>query len=347
MPKASNPTQNGPEQSHIPPKRSSTISDGKSSTRASRHRSDRTTGPINHKTSTSFKADSPRRRQAGAASAGGGVLAAFGRALGLSQDSEQGNSADESVLLKRVEDLKKDNASMQRSLENHEKKVVELDHGNGRLQQKLHQATQGIEHNHRQYEKAIASFRTELKQSNARVATLQRKVAEDGEKLSKAYTAAVSTFALDVSRDLPDDIVKSSISTFFQGDFFSWCADVCIPEVAQQESAAQHLRSIGIINGGEEYLKTPKHLQFDMALSDGSSPLVLLQATLAKTLCDAFLTSPFFLAGQQQEALEAFEKALSRGGEGKHQFLYITESIADVCTLQEIKRPLWTGESRL
>ncbi|KAL6849649.1 hypothetical protein ACO1O0_009192 [Amphichorda felina] len=153
------------------------------------------------------------------------------------------------------------------------------------------------EHHFRQ---AVAHVQAKLKRSNDDVASLQKRVGEDEAKLSK-----------DVSRDVPDDVVKSDISKFFQGDFFSWCADTCATGVAQQESVASFLRSIGIINSTQDYENAPRDLQFDMNLSDGSSPLVLLQAVLSAVLCETFLTNPFFLAEETADGLKEFETALS------------------------------------
>lgn len=140
--------------------------------------------------------------------------------------------------------------------------------------------------------------------------SLRKRVAEYEKNLGKAYTAAVSTLAQDVSRDLPDDIVKNDISRFFQGDFLSWCADMCAVQITQQEYAAERLRSIGIINDSQAHRHAPRYLQFDMNMSDGSSPLVLLQAVLATELCETFLTNPYFLV-EEQQGLKEFETKLS------------------------------------
>ena len=152
----------------------------------------------------------------------------------------------------------------------------------------------------------------ELRQRNHEVAALKARVAEDEEKLRKAYGFAVSTLARDVSRDVPDDVVKSDIGKFFQEDFFSWCADMCATRVENQESAAEHLQRIGIINDCPTYRDAPEHLKFDMDIPDGSSSLVLLQAALATALCDAFLTNPYFLS-EGQDVLTEFETDLSSG----------------------------------
>lgn len=315
---ASNPTEHRSEQSHIHSTHQSTPSDVTAlANAASRRRSTSTTGSTSLDASTEVEVDIPRTVSSNGSSTGSGYLGMLARTLGIVSGSGQGSSTDPAVLVRRIEKLRKNDASMQRELKSRHNRIVQLEHDNDRLQRKLHQAAQEIQNNHHQYEEAIASFKAELKQSDARTATLRRKVAEDEAKLSKAYTAAVSTFAEEVSRDLPDDVIRNDFNTFFQGDFFSWCADMCTPQIAQQEQIIQHLRSISIINSAETYLASPEHLQFDMNLSDGSSPLVLLQAALAKTLCDAFLKSPFFLSSQQ-EAFELFLEELSRGEKSTH-----------------------------
>jgi uncharacterized protein YukE len=325
-----NSTEQQADQSQKPPKRQSSLPDTNSSAGAPQHRNDHTC-PSDDGVATELRAEVPRTKHAGASSGGSSFGTMIARALGLSHGSGQGSSANPASLLRSVEDLKMHNASLQQELEDLHSKIAQLGHDNGRLQQRLHQAAQQIADSHHQYNEAMEGLKAELKQSNARAATLQRKVADDEERLSRVYTAAVSTFARDVSRDLPDDIVKGGLSTFFHGDFFSWCADMCVPQIAQHDSTLQHLRSIDIINGAKAYLEAPKCLHFDMNISDGSSPLVLLQAALAKALCGAFLTSPFFLA-RQREALEVFEQELARGAEVVSSFLMLYSMLTvDFC----------------
>ncbi|KAF1730810.1 hypothetical protein CRV24_008880 [Beauveria bassiana] len=127
------------------------------------------------------------------------------------------------------------------------------------------------------------------------IQNLEAKCAEQAEQLSKAYSNAVSNWAQDVSRDLPDDVVRSTISSFFQGVFFSWCADMCAPEIDWSKGHEQTLDCYNLVNQDHHYRSGPAHLLFDYAAPDGCSSLVLLQAALAQSLVDTFLTNPYFL----------------------------------------------------
>lgn len=247
-----------------------------------------------------------------ASSEGGGLMSGVARVFGIGQGSSSVYTNDPATLQKKVRKLERSNARMEQELRDQVREIAMLEREKANVQSRLQRARQDIKNNDDQAREAMMGLKAALDQSNARTSALQQQAAEDEEKLGKAYSAVVSNFAQDVSRDLPDDIVKNEISAFFQGDFFSWCADMCTPRIDNQQSAAEHLRAIGILNSDQEYLHSPPYLQFDMDLSDGSSPLVLLQAALARVLCDNFLVSPFFLAKQHQ-ALKEFGEELSKG----------------------------------
>ncbi|KAM3527244.1 hypothetical protein NHJ13051_003056 [Beauveria bassiana] len=141
----------------------------------------------------------------------------------------------------------------------------------------------------------IKGYQINIKSSTKIIEKLEAKCAEQTVQLSKAYSNAVSSWAQDVSRDMPDDVVRSTISSFFQGDFFSWCADMCAPEIDWSKDHKKILNICNLVNQAHHYRSGPAHLLFDHAAPDGYSSLVLLQAALAKSLVDTFLRNPYFL----------------------------------------------------
>ncbi|KAM3454942.1 hypothetical protein MY3296_002724 [Beauveria thailandica] len=141
----------------------------------------------------------------------------------------------------------------------------------------------------------IKNCRIKSESSAKLIKNLEAKCAEQTAQLSKVYSNAVSNWAQDVSRDMPDDVVRSTISSFFQGDFFSWCADMCAPEIDWSKGHEKILDHCNLVNQQHHYRSGPAHLLFDHAAPDGCSSLVLLQAALAKSLVDAFLRNPYFL----------------------------------------------------
>ncbi|PMB68131.1 hypothetical protein BM221_006308 [Beauveria bassiana] len=141
----------------------------------------------------------------------------------------------------------------------------------------------------------IKGYQINIKSSTKIIEKLEAKCAEQTVQLSKAYSNAVSSWAQDVSRDMPDDVVRSTISSFFQGDFFSWCADMCAPEIDWSKDHEKILNVCNLVNQAHHYRSGPAHLLFAHAAPDGYSSLVLLQAALAKSLVDTFLRNAYFL----------------------------------------------------
>ncbi|OAA45110.1 hypothetical protein BBO_03688 [Beauveria brongniartii RCEF 3172] len=169
------------------------------------------------------------------------------------------------------------------------------------LREKLRRAVQYIDDlEYRQFEESsslrdtIKNYKIKSESSAKIIENLETKCAKQTAQLSKVYSNAVSNWAQDVSRDMPDDVVRSTISSFFQGDFFSWCADMCAPEIDWSKDHDKILDYCNLVNQQHHYRSGPAHLLFDHAAPDGCSSLVLLQAALAKSLVDTFLRNPYF-----------------------------------------------------
>lgn len=143
----------------------------------------------------------------------------------------------------------------------------------------------------------MEKYKINLQTSTKCNESLEEKVSELEAQLSKAYSRAMSTWAQDVSRDVPDDVIRGKVGSFFEGDFFSWCADMCATEVDWEKGYKAVLYQSNLVNQGSRYLSAPAYLQFDYSATDGTSTLVLLQAALADALVRTFLSSPYFLVG--------------------------------------------------
>lgn len=141
----------------------------------------------------------------------------------------------------------------------------------------------------------LAKYKSNAVTSAKLIEKLENEAKEKQAQLSKAYSSAVSTWVQDVSRDMPDDVIRSTISSFFQGDFFSWCADMCASEIDWSKGFKHNLNCFNLVNQSPHYRSGPAHLLFDYEAPHGTSSLVLLQAALAKSLVNNFLRNPYFL----------------------------------------------------
>lgn len=157
--------------------------------------------------------------------------------------------------------------------------------------------------------KALEAFQ---KRQEEKIGVLSRELAEERVKLDKLYCSAVSDLAQDVSRDVPDDMISKDISGFFNGDFLSWCADMCAKEIKSIRAAKTNLLIKRLLSGHAYYEALPEHLKFKMSLPDGSSPLVLLQSALSAELVNKFLSNAYFLARESRDFVE-LETQLNQG----------------------------------
>lgn len=249
-----------------------------------------------------------------------GLFDKFVSMFRMQEPSSEADTLEQTDLLKKLSKMETDNKRMRQDLKEKHEVIAALKHDyNEHHQITIQNANNQIEaigeelrNKEVMLDETTRAAQAQLNQANSDVARLKKIVADNEVKLSKAYTAAVSSLARDVSREFPDDAVRGEISKFFQGDFISWCADMCAARISGQEKAVEYLHSVGITNSSQSYLEGPRHLQFDMNMPDESSPFVLLQAALAKVLCETFLTNPYFLA-EEQQGLKGFEEKLSRG----------------------------------
>ncbi|VUC31052.1 unnamed protein product [Clonostachys rosea] len=168
---------------------------------------------------------------------------------------------------------------------------------------------QGIIHQHRVKElkqkwknqcKAIwqesSHFEVQFKTTAAQLEVAKKEIEQQEAVITSIRGRQISDLASDVSNDLPDDKVREALRVFFQGDFFSWCSDLCAPELREPDQVAARLRSMHLLSTNEAYLRSPEFLRLDLKLGDGEASLPLLQGALSSFLCREFLTSPYFLA---------------------------------------------------
>lgn len=164
----------------------------------------------------------------------------------------------------------------------------------------------------------------QLKTTMAQLELAKKEIQQQEAAVTNTRARQISDLASNVSNELPDDKVREALRVFFQGDFFSWCSDLCAPELKDPDQVAARLHSMSLLNTHEAYLRAPKFLKLDLGLGDGEASLPLLQAALSSFLCREFLTSPYFLVdinpelhGRSQAAgssgLDAIESALAKG----------------------------------
>ncbi|CAM1511903.1 Fc.00g094160.m01.CDS01 [Cosmosporella sp. VM-42] len=154
--------------------------------------------------------------------------------------------------------------------------------------------------------KDVISLQGQLKQAKQTILANESVV-------TKAHATIVSVLASDVSMDFPDDMVKTQLQRFFQGDFLSWCADMSIREISDPSKVEDHMRHIGLINSSQSYSEAAPYLKLDLHSPDGSASFLLLQAALSNTLCRLFLTDPYFLiqGSSRHSSLVEFEEVFS------------------------------------
>ncbi|OAQ95921.1 hypothetical protein LLEC1_04562 [Akanthomyces lecanii] len=157
----------------------------------------------------------------------------------------------------------------------------------------------------------IAKLESDLENESEAAKSLRLQVAKTESQLNKAYSDAVSAWKEDVSRDMPDDIIRSTISSFFKGDFFSWCADMSAPEIRPSNTNKVALREHDVMNRASWYRSEPAYLKFDSSERNESASLVLLEAALSSELCHCFLTTPFFMI-RGRHGLKVVEETLAK-----------------------------------
>ncbi|KAK5996057.1 hypothetical protein PT974_04483 [Cladobotryum mycophilum] len=215
-----------------------------------------------------------------------------------------------------------ENEEKRKSLERHHKK--ELDHLYHQQETKEQAMLRTWEQERAHLKKQNEDTLSELQRTRSEVTKLRQSIAKNESVVTKAHATLVSALAGNVSRSFTDDMVRDELKQFFQGDFFSWCADMCASDIPKPDVARHTLESGGILNRSQFYMQASPHLKFRMDLPDGSSPLVLLQSALAQTLCQVFLFDAYFLAeksigsaaghdpNEKRGELWTFEHAISK-----------------------------------
>jgi hypothetical protein len=204
-------------------------------------------------------------------------------------------------LLQQVEEQKKKNDESQAKNRSQEKK--------------LNQYRNYVDCLHEKDE----NLRSALKNVKIDLNKAKQEILKKTELINVAQAKLMSSMAKEVSTEYPDDIIRSELRSFFEGDFFSWCADTCTFEIAKPKATAKRLRARNILNEASSYKKAPAHLQFDINAPDGEASLPVLQAALSTELCSRYLADPFFLAMGDSDAqnvyrsLQDIRQAFSQG----------------------------------
>jgi hypothetical protein len=146
----------------------------------------------------------------------------------------------------------------------------------------------------KEYLSAAEKERTSLNNAHKEIYTLRQTIRDNDAVVTRAHQATIALMAGDVSRSYTDDMAKSDLKKFFQGDFLAWCSELSVVKIDDVTTATAKMQSLGnIINIGDP--NTPSHLLFRIDSCPDSS-YILLRAALAHTLHKTFLSHAYFLA---------------------------------------------------
>ncbi|WAO95664.1 Hypothetical protein NCS54_01329800 [Fusarium falciforme] len=147
---------------------------------------------------------------------------------------------------------------------------------------------------------SIYRLQEELWREKARVRKLEEEVRDQEHVIAKVHSNAISLLSSNVSSDLPDDKIRRGLSNLLDGIARDWCLDLHATDDIDESGAATVLMSNNILADASDL---PAHLRINMR--DETAAPVLLQAALAKSLCDSFLMEPFFLQDWLPRASDA------------------------------------------
>ncbi|KAJ4317354.1 hypothetical protein N0V84_007411 [Fusarium piperis] len=136
----------------------------------------------------------------------------------------------------------------------------------------------------------IHRLQEDLRREKARVRQLKEEIRDQEHVIAKVHSNAISLLSSNVSSDFPDDKIRRELDSLFHGIARDWCLDFHATDEIDESSAAAVLMSNNVLACDPDL---PAHLRINMR--DETAAPVLLQAALAKFLCDSFLTEPFFL----------------------------------------------------
>ncbi|KPM42132.1 hypothetical protein AK830_g4381 [Neonectria ditissima] len=136
----------------------------------------------------------------------------------------------------------------------------------------------------------VRQLEAELIEQRVQIEQLEDDIREQEDIITNAHTNAISQLSRDVSSIMPDDRVRRELQAFFDQDALGWCMEYRRIEKIHEPDAAQMLASTGVL---ADSATVPTYLQ--MSMEGEATSAILLQAALARTLCDLFLSEPFFL----------------------------------------------------
>ncbi|KAJ4213219.1 hypothetical protein NW759_011063 [Fusarium solani] len=147
---------------------------------------------------------------------------------------------------------------------------------------------------------SIHRLQEDLWREKARVTQLKEEIRDQEHVIAKVHSNAISLLSSNVSSNLPDDKIRRGLSNLFDGIVRDWCLDIHATDDIDESGAATVLMSNNILADAPDL---PAHLKINMR--DETAAPVLLQAALAKFLCDSFLMEPFFLQDWLPRASDA------------------------------------------
>lgn len=136
----------------------------------------------------------------------------------------------------------------------------------------------------------IRQLQEDIRKEKARARQLEDDIRDQEHVIAAVHSNAIGALSSKVSSSLPDDKIRRELNHLFDGMARDWCLDFHATDKVDESRAADVLMSNNILANDPDL---PPHLKINM--KDETAAPVLLQAALAKTLCDLFLTEPFFL----------------------------------------------------
>jgi hypothetical protein len=133
------------------------------------------------------------------------------------------------------------------------------------------------------------SIQLKLKDQQSRIRELESRVKSQESSVTKAQEAAVKMLSTTISSTMPDDSVRRDFGALFQA-LHSWARDNSVRDLSElRESSFLSALVERKVLADPEIWK-PEH-RFD--IDSHTAPDTLLNASVAKEVCSAFLNTPF------------------------------------------------------
>ncbi|RSL66601.1 hypothetical protein CEP54_003637 [Fusarium duplospermum] len=152
----------------------------------------------------------------------------------------------------------------------------------------------------RRQQERIDRLKGELRMERLHSKQLQSEITEQAHVINNIHSNNISRLSHGVSSNLPDDRIRAELQKLFGETARDWCLNYQVAEIAER---------------GVDALLVCNNILADNAninMQGKTTAPILLQAALAKTLCELFLTKPFFLQDWVSEFIDGAIKEPAR-----------------------------------